>query len=104
MAKKKKDPTAYEIALDAFRVPVRGIDETIQDWDRIAETVVPELNWPCRIASIAVLYDPALAQHVAETVMSHYSPRFTKYHIRTVCSCYDGKPFQTQFVFEQSRI
>lgn len=100
MAKKKKDPTAYELALDAFRVPVRFIDEAIRNWDAIAkEPGTFDLNRTVRIASIYCVLDLEFAEDIADQIILAYPGRFSGCVVSIQNSVYNGTPCATRFAF-----
>ena len=100
MAKKKKDPTAFELALDAIRAPMRLLDDSIRLWDMNAKIPSIEgLNEKTRICSVLSLIDSDTARSMAEQIMNHYKDRFVLCVIETYNSAHDDKPLGTRFIF-----
>jgi hypothetical protein len=103
MAKKKKEPTAYELALDIVRAPVRRVDEAIQSWDNLSKLgpAMADFNAGTRIASMLGPMDVNDVIRIAEAVMDAYGSRFAFCAISNTRSAYTGKPLFTEFHFSE---
>lgn len=99
---KRKDPTLFEMALDAVRSPVRKLDEAIRNWDAIDKLgpATKDFNKGTRIFStIGEFSDPEDARRLAQTIIDAYVPRFIICIIRVSPCSLSGKPLFTKFIF-----